>query len=129
MDAVVSEIAGKQIRIARDGIRGIVATPVITPVPLAPPEVRGVTQLAGEIIPVLDLGVALGMREMPTAPAQYMVDAEIADVRVLLDVGSILEDAAAESARAMPRMIVDLELVLRDCSRRCASGTDFDNRP
>lgn len=129
MDAVVSEIAGQQIRIAPDGIRGIVATPAITPVPLTPPEVRGVAQLAGEIIPVLDLGVALRMRAMPAAPADQLVDAEISDVRVLLDVGRLLDDVAAKSARAMPQIVVELERVLRDCSRRCASGTDVFNQP
>jgi CheW-like protein len=129
MDAVVSEIAGKQIQIPANGLRGIVATPIVTPVPLAPPEVRGVAQLAGEIIPVLDLGVALQMRAMPATPAERLLDAEISDTRVLVDVGHILDDGAAASARATPHIIVDLEIVLRDCSRRCGSGADSANRP
>jgi purine-binding chemotaxis protein CheW len=48
-----------------DAIREIVEVPAaFTPVPRAPPILKGVTNVRGRVVPVIDLSVLLGAREM-----------------------------------------------------------------
>jgi purine-binding chemotaxis protein CheW len=57
-------------------VREVVAAPLTTPLPAAPAAVTGVFSLRGEIVPLFDLAVLLGLA--PTTPAAFAVVAETA---------------------------------------------------
>ena len=46
--------------------RGIIPYPVVTAVPAMPSAIRGVINLRGSVVPVVDLGVAFGQAPRPT---------------------------------------------------------------
>lgn len=91
MRALVCDIAGKRLLVDIRGVREVVAPGPLTPVPTAPPEFRGLTQVRGHILPVIDLGVALGLRAMPAVPSPRFVEVESDGARVLLDAGEVAE--------------------------------------
>jgi len=51
-----------------ESVREIVMVPEITPVPETGPFVRGIINLRGRILPVLDLGMRLGLGRGPSHP-------------------------------------------------------------
>lgn len=59
----------------------------ITPVPLTPPHVRGVMNLRGRVVPVMDLRVRLGLPPAPVTPATriVMVEGEPGTVGMVVD--------------------------------------------
>ncbi|MGH7143211.1 MAG: chemotaxis protein CheW [Planctomycetota bacterium] len=58
-------------------VREIVALPPITPVPNAPAAIRGVFNLRGKIIPVLDLPRKFGMQTAPASAETCLIVFEI----------------------------------------------------
>jgi purine-binding chemotaxis protein CheW len=52
-------------------LQEVVAGPVVTEVPMAPPTVRGLFNVRGQIVPLLDTGVLLGLE--PTAACPFAV--------------------------------------------------------
>ena len=56
LDVVFFELRGRRCALPVAAVREVVAMPGLTPVPLAPPAVRGVAPVHGQVIPVLDLG-------------------------------------------------------------------------
>jgi chemotaxis signal transduction protein len=55
LDFVVVETAGRKLAVATAHAREVAAAGWVTPVPTAKPPVAGVTQLRGQILPVLDV--------------------------------------------------------------------------
>ena len=72
-------------------VREIVRAPVLTPLPRAPDLVEGVIDLRGVIVPVVDLGRALG-----GAPVEHDANARIAIVEVDGLVFGLRAEAASE---------------------------------
>lgn len=62
-------LAGEEYAVSILRAREIVAYEVITRVPMAPAGVRGVLNLRGRVVPVIDLSVRLGLP--PTEPTQW----------------------------------------------------------
>jgi purine-binding chemotaxis protein CheW len=54
-------------------VREIIRTCEITPVPLAPRHVRGLINLRGQIVTILDLAVRLGIQDRPDALESHVV--------------------------------------------------------
>lgn len=54
-------------------VREIIQSCRITPVPLAPPQVRGLINLRGQIVTILDLAVRLGMPARSAAPGSHVI--------------------------------------------------------
>jgi chemotaxis signal transduction protein len=52
---LVVDVGGRRLAIAAPYVRELAAAGWVTPVPGAPPPVAGVTQLRGQILPVLDV--------------------------------------------------------------------------
>ena len=52
-------------------LQEVVADPDVTPVPAAPPTVRGLFNVRGQIVPLLDTGALLGLE--PTAACPFAV--------------------------------------------------------
>ena len=63
-------------------VREFAPLPTITRVPLGPPEVKGVLNLRGEILPLLDVRHALGMRTMEPEKRENEADATGARARM-----------------------------------------------
>lgn len=57
-------------------VREIVRFQGVTRVPTAPPAIRGVLSLRGSVVPVVDLGLKLGLAPTPTTPRTCIVVAE-----------------------------------------------------
>jgi purine-binding chemotaxis protein CheW len=60
----------------------------LTPVPGSPPEVVGIRNLRGQVIPVLALAMLLGL---PTADPDRIVVAELGDLRAGLAVDAVVD--------------------------------------
>ena len=54
-DVVVVEVGGRRLAVPAARVREVTAVTTVTPLPTAPAPVIGLTQLRGQIVPVLDL--------------------------------------------------------------------------
>jgi chemotaxis signal transduction protein len=54
-DLVLVEAGGRRWAVPAARVREVAAVSTVTPIPTAPPPVVGLTQLRGQIVPVLDL--------------------------------------------------------------------------
>jgi purine-binding chemotaxis protein CheW len=102
--ANVNALAGKYLtfRLAREEyglpiltVREIIGLVNITPVPRAPHEIRGVINLRGKIIPVVDLRRKFGMSDTEALPETCIVVVNINALEESLDMG-ILVDSVSE---------------------------------
>ncbi|HZZ77339.1 MAG TPA: chemotaxis protein CheW [Gemmataceae bacterium] len=75
-------------------VQEILCAQRMTPVPLAPPMVRGLINLRGQIVMALDLRHRLGMKERPAAdvPVNVVLQASDGAVSLLVDeIGDVVE--------------------------------------
>jgi purine-binding chemotaxis protein CheW len=70
---VTFTIAEQQYCVDIMAVREIRASNVITPLPGAPAFVRGVTNLRGTIVPIIDLGKRFGISRPESTPSQVVV--------------------------------------------------------
>jgi purine-binding chemotaxis protein CheW len=59
LDVVFFELRGRRCALPVAVVSEVAAMPGLTPVPHAPPAVRGIAPLHGQVLPVIDLGVWL----------------------------------------------------------------------
>jgi chemotaxis signal transduction protein len=104
-DLLLVEVGGKRLALPTGRVREVAAAAGVTPVPTAPPPVAGLTQLRGQIVPVLDLGAdepraprpndPLVIVELGPARAALLVDRVIGigvlDGAELVDVGEVFD--------------------------------------
>jgi len=69
-------VAGEQYALDVLRVREVVGLAPITRVPSAPPDVRGVVNLRGSVIPVIDLGLRFHRRELSLTPRTCIVVVE-----------------------------------------------------
>ena len=72
-------------------LQEVVAGPVVTEIPMAPPTVRGLFNVRGQIVPLLDTGVLLGLE--PTAACPFAVVVQTAHGPAGLSVTAMPEPA------------------------------------
>jgi purine-binding chemotaxis protein CheW len=72
-------------------VREVIRVADITRVPQAPPHVRGVTNLRGRILPVVELRSRLGLAPAPTTPRSRIVVVEVDDRVLGLLVDAVLQ--------------------------------------
>src|SRR5271165_1325352 len=75
-------------------VQEVIASPAVTPVPLAPRAVAGLANLRGQIVTVIDPRPCLGFEERPATmrPAMVVVRSENANVGLLIDeIGEVVE--------------------------------------
>jgi purine-binding chemotaxis protein CheW len=75
MRALVLPVGDAYYAVPLAGAREVIPAPQVTPLPLAPPAVRGVFSLRGDIVPLLDTGALLGMGALEAIPFAAVVDA------------------------------------------------------
>jgi chemotaxis signal transduction protein len=56
IDVLFFEVRGRRCALPVSVVREVVAAPAITPVPLAPPSLRGLAPVRGGVLPLIDLG-------------------------------------------------------------------------
>ncbi len=84
-------------------VQEIIRASDITPVPGAPPHVRGVINLRGKIIPVVDLRKRFSLPELEDGDAQRIVVVEIGDKRL-----GMLVDSVSQVIKVSAAIVEDL---------------------
>jgi purine-binding chemotaxis protein CheW len=74
-------LGGDDYLVAADQVRELVAAAPLTPVPGAPPWVRGVFNLRGTVVPLVDLGVKLGVGSAAQRGGAWVVAELVLDRR------------------------------------------------
>lgn len=81
-------------------VQEIVRVPEVTPVPDMPPFIKGVINLRGKIVPVIDLGRRLKLEAMPSSKSSRILILEV-EKRVI----GLLVDAVTEIIRIPPESV------------------------
>ena len=75
---LVLRVGAEELALPLPALREMLDAPVLTPVPLAPPALIGQLTLRDQHLPVLDLGVLLGVaRELPILAGVALVAADL----------------------------------------------------
>jgi chemotaxis signal transduction protein len=69
IDVMFFELRGRRCALPVSAVSEVVAMASMTPVPLAPPAIRGIAPLHGQVVPVVDLGVWLSPSPEASAAA------------------------------------------------------------
>ncbi len=115
---VVVLIDGQPFGIAGGPAKEIVAGARITPVPGAPPVIRGVILLRGEVEAVVDLRSVLGLEPAEVAPESRIVMVEGHALRA-----GLLVDAVEDVADIPGGMVLPAIAGFDDRLRRMSAGT------
>lgn len=89
-------------------VREIVEYQAVTRVPTAPPWIRGVTNLRGSVVPVLDLAVKLGLPASPVARrtciilVELTLESEAAVLGIVVDAVDQVLDLAPDDLEPPP---------------------------
>jgi purine-binding chemotaxis protein CheW len=103
---VICELGDEHYGLDIASVLEIIREQVVTPVPRAPSFVRGVINLRGRIIPVVDLRGRLGMPETEPTKDSRIIVAESGGTRIGLIVDSVSEVVMVplESVEATPEV-------------------------
>ena len=69
---VTFTLMGEESALPIEQVREIIECERVTSIPSMPPVVRGVMNLRGAVVPVVDLPVKFGLPETPIGPATYL---------------------------------------------------------
>lgn len=100
---VTFHLAKEEYGIEIHTVQEIIRATDITPVPGAPMHVKGVINLRGKIIPVVDLRKRFGLPEIAENDAQRIVVAELAEKRL-----GMLVDSVSQVIRLSSAVIEDI---------------------
>jgi purine-binding chemotaxis protein CheW len=106
-------ISGALFGIEVDRVQEIVRAQPLTPVPLAPPAVRGLINLRGQIVPAIDLRRCLQITAQVDEPSNVIIRTDDGPVSLLVDeVGEVVEvddrrlEPAPENLRGATRALI-----------------------
>lgn len=85
---VAGELFGTEI----DNINEIIEYSEMTRVPLTPPHIRGVSNLRGNVVPIIDLAVRLGKERAETTKRTCIIIVEMDDEGEKMDVGFVVDE-------------------------------------
>lgn len=92
---VLAEVAGRKCAFRSEDVSSVIEMTEITPVPLAPPHVLGITALRSQALTVIDCRVAVG-----EAPTKWHSESRAAVVQVDGHAYALLIDAIDDVATA-----------------------------
>ena len=106
LEIVVFELAGQRYGLPRTDVRELLRAVAVVPLPRAPAVVKGVIDLRGRVVPVLDVRSRFGLASRDVEPADHFIVAQTGDRLVALHVDRAaelerLEAADLEDARAL----------------------------
>lgn len=70
-------VAGEHLAMSIDAVKEIIETPQVTRVPMTPDYIRGVINLRGNVVPVIDLGARLGRGALTLTKRSCIVLVEV----------------------------------------------------
>jgi len=85
---VGGELFGTEI----DHINEIIEYSEMTRVPLTPPHIRGVSNLRGNVVPIIDLAVRLGKESGKMTKRSCIIIAEMEDDGEKIDIGFVVDE-------------------------------------
>ncbi|GMR16661.1 MAG: chemotaxis protein CheW [Gammaproteobacteria bacterium] len=85
---VAGELFGTEI----DNVNEIIEYSEMTRVPLTPPHIKGVSNLRGNVVPVIDLAVRLGKEPGETTKRTCIIIVEMDDDGEKMDIGFIVDE-------------------------------------
>lgn len=97
-------LAGEECAIGILRVREIIEYDTLTKVPMTPPFIRGVINLRGSVVPVVDLAMKFGLPESPVSKRTCIVIAEI-DLEGEKTVMGVVADAVSQVIRFSPQEI------------------------
>ena len=97
-------LAGEEYAISILRVKEIIEYDTLTKVPKTPPSIRGVINLRGGVVPVVDLAVKFGMPESPVTKRTCIVIVE-ADLEGEKTVMGVVADAVSEVMDLRPQDI------------------------
>ncbi len=108
---VLFELAGEHYGVDIHAVEGIIQMQAIAPVPNTPAFVEGVTNLRGEVLPVVDLRKRFGLPESPITKDTRIVVAEVEQGKVGLIVDAVNEvlRLPAEAVEPASRLMATLD--------------------
>jgi purine-binding chemotaxis protein CheW len=103
---LVFEVGGRRFGLPAHDVQQLLRAAALTPLPRAPAIVKGIINLRGRAVPVLDVRGRFGLASKPLAPSDHFVVARAGERLVVLHVDRALElvqlDAAeVEDARGV----------------------------
>jgi len=129
-------LAGEEYAISILQVKEIIEYDTVTTVPKTPKWIRGVINLRGSVVPVVDLGVKFGMEERAVTKTSCIVIIETqfegngAVIGIVADAVSQVMDLAAEDIRTVPefgtRIKVDYLLGMAQLGKKFALLLDVD---
>lgn len=112
-------LGSEQCAVRISSVREILNMPRTTPLPLLPGFVRGVMNLRGAVVPVIDLADRLGLEPVKTGRRSCVVIVELARAEappqamgILVDAVYEVFDAAPEDFETVPRIGTRIEPAL-----------------
>ncbi len=115
VDVVFFEIRGRRCALPVSVVREVLAAPALTPVPSAPPGIRGVAPVHGQVLALVDLGVWMSSNIDPRVDASLLrtgsdkilvvecaPDPEAAPVRAALAVDRVLRLGTIDEEHSRP---------------------------
>ncbi|MEW6723415.1 MAG: chemotaxis protein CheW [Bacillota bacterium] len=116
---IVFRLASERYGLDVLGIREIMAMEPITRVPGLPPFIKGLINLRGVVVPVIDLRLRFGVEEIPYGVETRIIDLEAEDGAE--SVGVIVDEVEG----VIPYDLAELQLpspVISDAATRCVAG-------
>ena len=129
-------LAGEEYAISILQVKEIIDYDTVTTVPKTPKWIRGVINLRGSVVPVVDLGVKFGMEERAVTKTSCIViietqfEGQNATIGIVADAVSQVMDLAADDIRAVPefgtRIKVDYLLGMAQLGKKFALLLNVD---
>ncbi|PWH13437.1 MAG: chemotaxis protein CheW [Anaerolineae bacterium] len=99
---VIFELGGEQFGVAISAVESIVQMLPITHIPQAPAYVRGVTNLRGRVLPVLDLHTRFGLKPKADSKQQRIVVLQWGNTEAGIIVDAVTEVITLDPAQVEP---------------------------
>jgi purine-binding chemotaxis protein CheW len=106
MDLVVFRIGGQPYAMKIDFLEGIEAVKNVTPVANAPANIIGISNIRGEIVPILDVGSRFGLGYMNDKPEYLLVRINEDPICFMVDSVDGMKDFEPEELLSVPTIIV-----------------------
>jgi purine-binding chemotaxis protein CheW len=121
MDVLFFEVRGRRCALPVSVVREVVAAPAITPVPLAPPALRGLAPVRGGVLPLIDVGPNLAPSGTPLGNALLRSEGD----RIVVVETESSRDGGTLRAALVVNRVTRLGTVNEEHSRPPPPGPDF----